>query len=304
MSAEDALRFVECSDRMIPYVPELPLRGVDATMLYAPFESFDSAVRRELFPRAESDSVLVAEESVDHFISLCGDSGADDERIAGELFCQTLAHFGPETKHLVSGMVGPATLLGSLFRGDRAHRVPLALDEPAIDAVCTLIQRIITARIRLAERSGVQLLQHLDEPLLPYLPAAVRARLGFALGEVLKAVRADGIVGVHCCGKLAEDELSYFSSLELSLLSIPFRSEAGPGAELQSDVLERGGWLLAGVVRTDGSATGFEDSRAELRRLAQRGMESRVVVTPDCGLGLLGPEGARRVMDQLMSYVG
>ena len=304
-SLDEAFALVECDERMIPYVPELPLAGIRSTMLYAPFEVFGEKALAELFPNPKSNRVVVRRSSLDRLVGLCESidsaEGAESGSRAGDAFSRAVAEFRGRTKHLLAGVVGPATLLGSLFIEQENRLVSAASSAAVRDAIVSLLERGIHARLRVAREAGLTAILHLDEPALPYLDASIRADAEDALRILLQRLDGEGVVGVHCCGSVAKRELELLQSLKLRLISLPVApSRSREFEELVKPLLRTGCWVLPGVVRTDGSA---QPEVAEVRGMLAHWMslsaEGNLVITPDCGLGLLGETETKRVLNEL-----
>ncbi len=289
----------ECPD--LPFLPELPARGVGA----------------DLIGRGAG---LLADLHVD--LQPAGwrlvDRGGLDERRARGLLARdldTLEEYARDlTGPLKVAAAGPWTLAASLElpRGGRA----LADFGAARDIAAALSEGVRAHLADLRRRvPGASLLLQLDEPSLPaVLSGRVPTASGFrtvrsvaphvardALRTVLGAAGAAGAMPVvHCCADDVPFDLLVSAgarAISLDLTRLPRRAE-----ETLAGAVEAGAGLLLGVVPATGPEMSDPAASVDLvngmwRRLGLPAAAlSQVVLTPTCGLAGASPAGARSAL--------
>jgi methionine synthase II (cobalamin-independent) len=313
---DDAVRLVLGELPDLPFLPELPGRGVGA----------------DLLGRSAS---LLADLHVDLQPSgwrlLPGGAGAGiDERRADDLLRRdldalefaALDYVGP----LKIQVAGPWTLAAGL---ELPRGGPVLLDAGATrDLAESLAEGLAEHVADVARRvPGARLLVQLDEPSLPtVLAGRIRTPSGFGtvapveasdaverLAAVLQRARraADGapLAGVHCCATrppmrlftaAGADFASVDGRLDLDLDSIGEAVEAGvrliigvvPGTDAGPGGLEAASPILSDPSRT------VEPARRLWRRLGflPERLAEVVGVSPSCGLAGASPAYARAVL--------
>jgi methionine synthase II (cobalamin-independent) len=281
----------------VPYLPELPQRGVGA----------------DLIGRGAALLVDLHAEVQPSGWRLVDSPGRDARRAVGFLHSDldvleehTQGYTGP----LKVQAAGPWTLAATLelHYGDRI----LADRGACRDLIASLAQGLASHLAEIRKRvPGAELILQLDEPSLPgVLQGTVPTASGFGrlrtvpeptAREALRSVidAAEVPVIVHCCAPdypfdLVRSAGAAGFSFDWSLLSTATD-------DLLAESIEAGVLLYAGVVPSVDPATaptwrGLLDELLRLRRLgfsAQRLAQS-LVVTPSCGLSGAGPAWARQ----------
>lgn len=300
---DEAVRMVlgECPD--LPFLPELPARGVGADLI-------------------GRGAVLLAGLHVD--LQPAGwrlvDRGGLEERRARGLLSRDLdaleEHAGAHVGPLKVAAAGPWTLAASLElpRGGRA-----LADRGASRDLSAALAEGVAAHIADIRRRvpGASVLLQLDEPSLPaVLAGRVPTASGFrtlrsvapqlardALRAVLGAATAAGAVPlVHCCADDVPFELLVTTgarAISLDLTRLPRRTEEPLGAAVEAGI-----GLLLGVVPAAGPELSDPAASVGLvnglwRRLGLPAAQlSQVVLTPTCGLAGASPAGARAALVQ------
>ncbi|MFL6062131.1 MAG: methionine synthase [Marmoricola sp.] len=292
----EALRVVLGEVPDLPYLPELPARGVTAAM-----------TGRTL--------ALVAELGFD--LQPAGwrltDAPGVDHRRARSLLAQdldTLEEVAGETGHFADGcelkiqVCGPWTLAATVERprGDK-----LLADHGARRELAQALAEGVRVHVEDVRRRvpGARLVVQVDEPALPaVLAAAVPTSSGFgrhravhppvaseALETVLGAITAAGAGSVvHCCA--AEPPISLLRGAGADGISVDLAVLAAGAYDDLGDVLDQGGRVLLGVVPSLDPATVPTTSATVakvLRLLDMLGLDpeesaSHLVLTPSCGL--------------------
>ncbi len=321
----EAVRLVRKYLPEAPHWPQLPQRGRqehfvnqflrplvttgllcdDGEKIYFRHESpgFDTAL-------TEFYTIYLAFESGDS--SALKEFALPPEAAAGfYAFLSSLESEGTGNALLLKGhVVGPLTV-GFQVKDERG-RFAYYSDMLRDLIVKTITLNAIWQVVKLS-RFGLPVLVFVDDPALgvfghsSYI-TVTREMIEDDLSAVLAAVRsAGGFMGLHCCDAidwsiplglgldvLSFDAYNYFSSL------LPYTGEL-------ERFLTGGGMLAWGIVPTspDDIYRETEDSlinklRGEWKELADRGvpqelLSSSCLITPACGVGLLGAAAAERV---------
>ena len=301
----DALDFV-WSSTDIPTIPSLPRRSPAEGMIAQALVGIEGVSVGQY----GGISVDVAQLDVDQFITT---DIASDAYGAFESFLSSFAERAQGTDAVKWQFVGPVTLGAQLLRVglDADVAFPLALQavrahvlalEDAVAHSCGDITQIIV----------------LDEPSL-----AEALEPGFVIGVedvidlisgALATVEKRHIGGVHCC---AATHWNALLATGAQVLSVPVpsvndevaMSEMLSAASRITDLLERGGRIAWGAVRTDGPiAVSAERSWKSLVEvmcaLVTAGVDPVLLrrqsfVTPACGLGTHSDGVAERVFSHV-----
>lgn len=294
--------FAECPD--LPYLPELPARGVGA-QLVGRGASLMSGVAVDLQPAGWR----------------LADAPNRDARLARSLFRSDLDVL-EEVAQGYAGLVkvavaGPWTLSAALERprGDRVVADRGARRDVAQSLTEGIGELVGELRRRLPD---VSLVVQLDEPLLPaVLTGSLSTASGFSrhrsvdrpeVAEVYTALveHVGRPVVVHCCAAGAPVDLlrrAGVAGVGLDLAQTGTREwdEVGEG-------LAEGMWFGAGALATDGPAPVDRPdavARRVLGRLDDLGLDAdaglRTVLTPACGLAGFDGAGATTALRTLRS---
>jgi methionine synthase II (cobalamin-independent) len=285
----------------LPYLPELPARGVGADM-------------------AGRTAGLLVDLAVDLAPSgwrIADAAGRDHGRALSHLrrdLDLLEEHTQDYTGPLKVQAVGPWTLAATveLRHGDKVLADRGACRDLAESLAEGLAQHLAELRRRVP---GANLVLQLDEPALPgVLRGTVPTASGFGrlravdepvaremLRRVIETASPDGPVVVHCCAP-----------------AVPFAMLRGAGAaavavdwsllttrqdEELAELIEGGGVLYAGVVPSQDPASavplGYQKAVDDILALRRIGLPLRqiaeaVVVTPSCGLAGASPKWAAR----------
>lgn len=199
-------------------------------------------------------------------------------------------------------LTGPVTLAMAL----RAEGVPC---HAAVPAAASAVRQRARQLLALAHREAADapLVVFVDEPGLvagtdPGLPLCRDAVIDMVSGA-LAALEPHAITGLHCCGRADWPGLLQAGP---QVLSCPVDAGLEPAAGHLASFLERGGWIAWGAVPT-GGPRGDRTSRLWRRlsslwcELVQAGCDAatlrqQAMVTPTCGMALLGEVQAASVM--------
>ena len=199
--------------------------------------------------------------------------------------------------------IGPVTLGVSLIRAGASRTVAFRLAVGAVRAHLAAIADEVERR--LPDRRQ---LVFLDEPwfdslMSPDFPIPPETAVDLT-SEAMASVESQAVVGVHCCGPA---DVSSLLASGPRVLSIPPAPEIADAAGYLQGFLERGGTIAWGAVATGGpiltSVDRYLRGLWRLHRvLVERGcdpelLRSRVIVTPECGLGLHSMTVAQRVLE-------
>ncbi len=299
----------------LPFLPELPARGVTAQMIGRTL-----AVVAELgFDLQPAGWRLTDAPGIDHRRArslLAQDLDALEEQAqASELFVS-----GGELK---VQLCGPWTLAASVERprGDR-----LLADAGARRELAQALAEGVTRHLSDLSRRvpGARLVVQVDEPGLPaVLAGQVPTSSGFsrhrsvdpprasaALEEVFAAVAASGARGIaHCCA--ADVPIGLLRGAGARGISLDLDLLAAAAYDDLATALDEGSQVLLGVL--PGTEPGPEGPRVPsaqqvvdrvLRLLDMLGFDpdevgSRLVLTPTCGLAGASPEYARTALSLL-----
>jgi methionine synthase II (cobalamin-independent) len=290
----------------LPHLPEVPGRGVHATMTGRAL-----AVVRDLGADVQPAGWRLTGEP--------GSAGADHRR-ARSLLAQDLDTVeeqaqGYEGPFKVQ-VTGPWTLAATVERprGDRVLADRGARRELAQALAEGLRSHLADVSRRLP---GAELLVQVDEPALPaVLAGKVPTASGFhrhrsvdapeaspALEEVLAAVTESGATPVvHCCA--ADVPIGLLTGAGAAGVSVDLDVLAPDAYDDLAGLLEQGRPVHLGVVPTTAPATPLSETAVTervLRLLDMLGLDpqdaqSSLVVTPSCGLAAATDDWARRAL--------
>lgn len=285
----------------LPYLPELPDRGVGADMI----------------GRGAGLLVEIAVELAPSGWRVADAPGRDHHRAVGHLRRDldlleeyTQSYTGP----LKVQAVGPWTLAASveLKHGDKVLADRGACRDLAESLAEGLSRHLAELRRRLP---GASLVLQLDEPALPgVLRGTVPTASGFGrlravpeplaretLRRVIETAAPDGPVVVHCCAP--DVPFATLRGAGAAAISVDWSLLTTRQDEELAELIEAGVVLYAGVVpaRDPHSAVppgyqGMVEQVLALRRigLPPRQIAGAVVVTPSCGLAGASPKWAAR----------
>lgn len=298
----EALRGVLGTFTELPYLPELPGRGVHAGMTGRAL-ALVSELGADLQPAGWR---------------LTGSAPGIDQRRARSLLGQDLDALEEQAQgydgQLKVQVTGPWTLAATVERpkGDRLladqgarRELAQALAEGVREHVADLRRRV----------PGADLVVQLDEPALPaVLAGRVPTASGFhrhrsvddpaaspALEWVMAAVaESGGTPVVHCCAPDAP--IGLLTGAGARGISVDLDVMSTAGYDAMGEVLESGRTLMLGVVPATDPATPSDDgapTERVLRLLDMLGLDPAadtgdLVVTPSCGLAGASASWARR----------
>lgn len=298
----EALRVVLGTFTELPYLPELPGRGVHAGMTGRAL-ALVSELGADLQPAGWR---------------LTGSAPGIDQRRARSLLGQDLDALEEQAQgydgQLKVQVTGPWTLAATVERpkGDRLladqgarRELAQALAEGVREHVADLRRRV----------PGADLVVQLDEPALPaVLAGRVPTASGFhrhrsvddpaaspALEWVMAAVaESGGTPVVHCCAPDAP--IGLLTGAGARGISVDLDVMSTAGYDAMGEVLESGRTLMLGVVPATDPATPSDDgapTERVLRLLDMLGLDPAadtgdLVVTPSCGLAGASASWARR----------
>ena len=296
-SAREAVRTVrDLLAEALPYLPELPARGVGADMIGRTGTMLEG-LHLETHPYGW------------RFVDR---PGRDEGRAAAYLrqdLDELAEAYDGWTGPLKVQVGGPWTLLASieLSRGERAVSDPGARR----DVVGSLAEGV---RAHLADVQrlvpGAELVLQVDEPALPAvldgrlptqsgygrLRAVDRGEVRDGLREVLEAA-GERATAVHCCAPDAP--LPLLREAGAGALAVDLALVTGPGWDAIAEHVETGGQVWAGALPTSGEGGDFRAVVARVTDPWQRlGLDparlAQVTITPACGLAGLTPSSAVR----------
>jgi methionine synthase II (cobalamin-independent) len=291
----------------LPYLPELPTRGVGADMV----------------GRAAALLVDMPVQAAASGWKLADRPGRDARRAAGYLSqdLDTLeevasGYSGP----LKIGICGPWTLAASL---ELSRSVNPALADPGAvaDLTASLAEGVANHAAEVRKRvPGATLIVQLDEPSLPAalsgrVPTASRLSAVAAIDSTIASQRLQTVLSapaaftvVHCCAGSAP--LTEIKAAGASAVSFDLGQLRANQVDLVAELADNGMALFAGALPT-GSAqrlvsgpplTPRETAESVVtlwRRtgLASEHMTLQVVITPGCGLAGVSPAAARAALE-------
>ena len=282
----------------LPYVPELPGRGMTATMT----------------GRAVALATDLAFDLQPAGWRLTGAEGVDQRR-ARSLLGQDLDQVEEQSQGWIGGfktqVVGPWTLAATVERprGDRALADP-GLRRDLAQALAEGVRRHL-ADLRRRVPGADRLVVQIDEPTLPgVLAGAVPTASGFhrhrsvepaeasaAIGWVVEAVReGGGEPWLHCCADDAPLEL--LRGTGAAGLAVDLDRVGAAGHDQLAAALEAGEAVVLGVVPTAGSADEGVAAERVHRWLDMLGLEPGpgLGISPGCGLAGAGNDAARTAL--------
>jgi len=206
--------------------------------------------------------------------------------------------------------IGPLTLALALRRSGLSPTAASSLALRAVRAHVRAVQHHLEEVFPIARQLVV-----LDEPSLNSLmfdePEMSSDLVVDLVSGALAAIGNDHLSGVHCCGDV---DWPVLLSIGSSVISVPVPSgrnldDASMYASRLSDMLQRGGMIAWGVIRTDGPIA--QTPEGAWRRLSEAwshlcasGVDRNLLTThsffsPACGLGTHTDGVARHVMGLL-----
>lgn len=298
-----ALRVVFDELPDLPYLPELPTRGIGADLLGRtaallvdmPVEVQPSGWR--LTGRPGRDLRRARE-------FLAQDLDALEVRAAGYAGALKLQAAGPWT--LAAGLELPY--------GDKALADPGAVRDLAASLAEGLSAHVdeIVRRV-----PGARVVLQLDEPSLPgALTGTTRTASGFGtlpaveppvaeatLRAVLTATASRAVPLVHCCARHVPVALLRAAGARAISLDL-HAADVAATAEPLAEAIEAGVGLFAGIVPVTGTDRDLSDPRATVRPVrdlwSRLGLDRHrlpgIVVTPSCGLAAATPGYARAAL--------
>jgi methionine synthase II (cobalamin-independent) len=297
----EATRIVIGELTALPYLPELPARGVGADMI----------------GRTAALLVDLPTEVVPSGYRVAARSGRDHRRGLDlmERDLDTLHDLEFAARTIKVQLAGPWTLAAGveLPRGQRV----LTDDGALRDFTESLIEGMRQHIAEVHRRTGAAVIVQLDEPSLPaVLRGGLRTPSGFGhlseipepdvqrvLAEVIDAAAAatGRPVIVHCCEKLSNVPISLLHKAGANALALDvtkFGTSPAKVADQLGEVLEEGVGLLLGLVPTTETSASLHDLAAPALELVDRLgfnrslLGERMVPTPTCGLAGATPAWA------------
>jgi methionine synthase II (cobalamin-independent) len=293
----------------MPYVPELPARGLGADIV-----GRGAALLVDLAVEEWPSGYRVARRPG-------GEHRRAQELLARDLDAldEALGAAGATPAAVKCQVVGPWTLTAGVELRS-GHRV--LTDRGAVaEFAASLAEGLRTHVAELARRTGAPVVVQVDEPSLPaVLAGSLRTPSGYGtvravpgtearvvLADLVTAARDAGAtsVAVHCCHPTPP--LALLGAAGADAVAVDLGALGGPDApadvlDALGELWESGVELWLGIVPTTEPAT-----RPELHDLARPALDltdrlgfdrarlaDRAVVTPACGLAGAGPAWARR----------
>lgn len=286
----------------LPHVPELPGRGVPASMTGRTLAMITD-LGADLQPAGWR---------------LTGGGSGIDQRRARSLLAQDLDEVEAQTQEYAGPLklqvCGPWTLAATveLPRGDKVLADRGARRDLALALADALAAHIADVRRRVP---GAEVLVQIDEPALPaVLAGAVPTASGFhrhrsvddpaaapALEAVTDAVHDAGAKAiVHCCARGVPFDL--FATVGFDGVGVDLDQVDAPAYDALAGLLEAGALVHLGVLSTSGTLPDVAQvtGRAE-RFLETLGLEPTpgLALAPACGLAGLSRTQARAAIDVL-----
>jgi len=295
---DEAVRLV-LGELSLPYLPELPGRGVHADM-----------VGRAL--------AVVADLGADLQPAgwrLTGSGGGIDQRRAVSLLAQDLDALEAQTQEYVGPLkiqvAGPWTLAATVERprGDKVLADHGARRELAEALAEGLRSHVADVRRRVP---GAELVVQVDEPALPaVLAARIPTASGFsrhrsvdpqgaapALAEVLGAISSAGATSVvHCCA--ADIPIDLLRKTGAQGISVDLSVLSAEGIDGVATALDAGLWVFLGIVPTSPAELTEKQVVERVERfLDMVGLDptDRLVLSPGCGLAGADRAWARQAL--------
>jgi hypothetical protein len=213
-------------------------------------------------------------------------------------------------------VTGPITYLLSLARGDKR---PLIYDEEVTEAMTLGLAMKCLWQSRKIRKAGKTPLVFFDEPSLwglgsAYMPLSAE-RVGFLIGFLINFIRehdAEILIGLHCCGNT--DWSMVFES-KVDIVSFDAYGFGDKVTLYPREILKffnRGGFLAFGIVPTSEYRDGMTEESLydrfvsilagfEERGLARDLLLRNSLITPASGMGPLGEESAKRILELTLS---
>lgn len=300
------IAFAECPE--LPYLPELPVRGVYAQLI-GRSTALLSGLSLDLQPAGWRLT----------------DGSGRDHRLARATLrsdLDLLEEFAQGYAGLLKfSVAGPWTMAATVERprGDRVLADSGARRDVAQSLAEGIGELIGDIRRRLPDIAPVL---QLDEPLLPaVLAGGVPTASGFSRHRVVDLPEVSGAisgivermaatsetpVAVHCCAAGVPVELLRRAgvravSLDLGLLTTKDWDAIGAG-------MSEGMWLGLGALPTDAKLSADQIARRVLGQVRTLGLDpevsSRLVLTPSCGLASSSSAAAVRALRSLRTVAG
>ncbi len=299
--AGEAIRYVLDECGQLPYLPELPQRGLGADMI----------------GRTGSLLVDLDLEWQPHGWTVAPHTGADARRARDFMSrdLDALTEHGQQVPVLKVQVCGPMTLAAS---NELPNLHKLLSDHGAFrDLAASLAEGVRWHLQDLSSRlPGTRIVLQVDEPALPaVLAGTVPTPSGYgtvrsmapsiaqpALAEVL-ATAAPGHSVVHCCA--ADAPLELMANAGASALALDYDLLTTRHLDLIGELVEAQVSIWLGIAPGTDTALTFDQLRHKVAALWQRLGFSRdlladaIVPTPSCGLAGASPGYVRRVTSLL-----
>jgi hypothetical protein len=307
----------------LPYLPQLPIRDPREFMLAQALEGMPGVVVDEQgMVELELTAWKKGRAAYEDRLALALESDKPEPFLSSGPYAAALEPFlhrvRAEARPLAKAQIaGPMTVQWSLRTTD--HQVPPA-------AALTHVSHTILARslalARAVRSTGAEPVIFLDEP---GLYAFSRSQPGHIVLlqelriNVMALKKAGARVGLHCC---SDADWGAFLGLGLDILAIDVRlslSSLLKAGEALVTFVSMGGRLALGVIPTGQHEEApsveilLEDMNRRLSTLEEYfptrasildSILGRSLLTPACGLALLGATEARRIVDQLDAFRG
>lgn len=290
----------------IPFWPQLPALGFRERMIpqYSegfPFAELDGENLYSVTPPTEAANAFYEALSREEGFPLTKKFAAGLEPF--------LEHVKEKLPVVKGQVTGPITF--ALGLTDRERR-PAYFDEELRILVLGLLEGKARWQIRLLGEKAENVIIFIDEPILTALGSSTYvgvdpAEAGELLANLVEAIhKRDALAGIHVCGK-TDWPLVLKTGIDiLNFDAYQFGDSLALYPDEMGAFLSGGGRIAWGIVPTTDEiravdARGLKERLdGAIDRLASEGIDrdlilSRGLLTPSCGAGSLGPEGARRV---------
>jgi methionine synthase II (cobalamin-independent) len=171
-------------------------------------------------------------------------------------------------------------------------------------------------QINLLRKFKKPIIIFLDEPYLACLGSGFTAINRKDVVDVLreftnKIKSAQALIGVHCCGNTDWSIFTEVTNIDvISFDAFNFLDRVLLYADQLHDFLNRGGWIAWGIVPTEAFSPEINASalaqklKQSFNLLHKKGIDKdllkkRLILTPSCGLGTLGPDKAGPIFECL-----
>jgi hypothetical protein len=298
---QEAVRLVFGELAGLPYLPELPDRGLGADMV----------------GRSAALLVDMPVEWRPHSWTLTGRAGRDQRRATDFLQwdLDALEAHGQGRDVVKVQICGPATL-GAAIELPTLHKV--LTDRGALrDLADSLAEGAARHVADVAARlPGTRVVLQLDEPGVPaVLAGRVPTPSGYGtvgalepsevetvLRQVLETV-APGLRVVHCCA--ADAPLPLFRSAGADAVTVDASLISASQLDALGDAIDSGGSIWLGIVASTDAPVSLNQARQRVRSIwnalgfSGDQLAGAVVPTPACGLAAASPAYVRRAMSVL-----